>query len=322
MARAVGRPPAGDRAGDTSGDIRCAGGARGHGGRAPGRPTPSPARTGVLFPRLCSVPWLGNGLPEKPCALMAHLKHRSICALTIKIIIANIPKLRFASSQLPKGGCSRTQTTSRARRGKCAQSESLAAAAVVGWMRCCRGTLRVGPALAALLVMPTLVNGVGAAPSLHASTKPHSNPNPFSRNATSLHFGAGSSRAHVIWGGVFEAQPAGGGHMAGNSGVPAPWQPGTASKCQAAPAGSQHRGTPPRTALPLLIPGHWAQGHGGGLVPPLCRVPSEMGWAGGTWLGCLGFGVAIVLCYACSVAVLAADANLVPSPKCPMGALG
>lgn len=161
---------------------------------------------------------------------------------------------------------------------------SLAAAAVVGWMRCCRGTLRVGPALAALLVMPTLVNGVGAAPSLHASTKPHSNPNPFSRNATSLHFGAGSSRAHVIWGGVFEAQPAGGGHMAGNSGMLAPWQPGTASKCQAAPAGSQHRGTPPRTALPLLIPGHWAQGHGGGLVPPLCRVPSEMGWAGGTWL--------------------------------------
>lgn len=183
----------------------------------------------------------------------------------------------------------------------------------------CRGTLRVGPAPAALLVMPTLVNGVGAAPSLHASTKPHSNPNPFSRNATSLHFGAGSSRAHVIWGGVFEAQPAGGGHMAGNSGVPAPWQPGTASKCQAAPAGSQHRGTPPRTALPLLIPGHWAQGHGGGLVPPLFRVPSEMGWAGGTWLGCLGFGVAVVLCYACSVAVLAADANLVPSPKCPTG---
>lgn len=136
MARAVGRPPAGDRAGDTSGDIRCAGGARGHGGRAPGRPTPSPARTGVLFPRLCSVPWLGNGLPEKPCALMAHLKHRSICALTIKIIIANIPKLRFASSQLPKGGCSRTQTTSRATRGKCVQSESLAAAAVAGWMRC------------------------------------------------------------------------------------------------------------------------------------------------------------------------------------------
>lgn len=134
-AHAVGRPPAGDGAGDMSGDIRCARGARGRGGRAPGRPAPGPAHTGVLFPCLCSVLWLGNGLPEKPCAVMAYIKHRSICAFTIKIIIANIQKLRFASSQLPKGGCSRTQTTSRAMRGKCVQSESLAAV-VVEWMRC------------------------------------------------------------------------------------------------------------------------------------------------------------------------------------------
>lgn len=106
-------------------------GAQGRGGRAPGRPAPSPARTEVLFPCLCSVLWLGNGLPEKPCVVMAYIKHRSICAFTIKIIIANIQKLRFASSQLPKGGCSRTQTTSRAMRRKCVRSESFVVVVVV-----------------------------------------------------------------------------------------------------------------------------------------------------------------------------------------------
>lgn len=169
--------------------------------------------------------------------------------------------------------------------------------------------------------MPTSVNGVGAALSLRASTKLHSNPNgnpfAFSHNATSPRFGAGSSRAHIVWG-VFSRL---------GLQEEAIW-PGTAA-CQPRGSPAQHpsakrprlaastMGRPRAQPCPSSAPGTGHRGMGVGSSPPLCMVPSEMGWAGGTRLGCLGFGVAVVLCYACSAAVLAADANLVPSPKCP-----
>lgn len=76
-------------------------------------------------------------------------------------------------------------------------------------------------------------------------------------------------------------------------------------------------GHPRAQPCPSSSLGTGHRGMGVGSSPPCSGCPPK--WGGLEAPGCLGFGVAVVLCYACSVAVLAADANLVPSLKCPTG---
>lgn len=127
--------------------------------------------------------------------------------------------------------------------------------------------------------------------------------------------------------------------MAGNSGVPSPRQPGRASSSSARAAvpsgpGRQpaRRDAPAQSRAPPRPRALGTRGRGRACPPPRAGCPPKRGGLEEPGLGAsfLGWLVpnTVVPCYACSMAMLAAGANLVGSPhassppqNAPLGAL-